>query len=48
MRYKTFKVVKAIILIIAMFLLIIPEPSALTMWISGFLFGIFLQYKCLQ
>jgi len=48
MRNKTFKVVKAIILIIAMFLLIIPEPSTLTMWISGFLFGIFLQYKYLQ
>jgi len=36
---KTVKVVKALLLIVAMFLLIVPEPSGATKWISGFLFG---------
>jgi len=36
---KTFKVVKAALLIVAMVLLVVPEPSGATKWISGFLFG---------
>jgi hypothetical protein len=37
---KTVKVIKALLLIVAMFLLIVPEPSGATKWISGFLFGV--------
>ncbi len=40
---KTLKVIKAILLLIAMFLLIVPEPSGATKWISGFLFGVILK-----
>ena len=40
---KTVKVIKAALLIVAMFLLVAPEPSGATKWISGFLFGIFLR-----
>jgi hypothetical protein len=40
---KTVKVVKAALLIAAMVLLVVPEPSGATKWISGFLFGVFLR-----
>lgn len=34
------KVIRAVLVIVAMFLLIVPEPSGATKWISGFLFGV--------
>lgn len=37
---KKVKVIKAALLIAAMFLLVVPEPSGATKWISGFLFGV--------
>jgi hypothetical protein len=40
---KTVKVVKAALLIVAMVLLVVPEPSGATKWISGFLFGVFFR-----
>ena len=36
---KRVKVIKAALLIVAMVLLVVPEPSGATKWISGFLFG---------
>ena len=40
---KTFKVTKAALLIVAMVLLVVPEPSGATKLISGFLFGALLR-----
>ena len=40
---KTVKVVKAALIIVAMVLLVVPEPSGTTKWISGFLFGVIVK-----
>lgn len=36
---ETAKLIRALLLIVAMFFLLVPEPSGATKWISGFLFG---------
>ena len=36
---KKVKVIKAALIIVAMVLLVVPEPSGATKWMSGFLFG---------
>ena len=37
---KRDKVIKAALIIVAMILLVVPEPSGATKWMSGFLFGV--------
>ena len=37
---KRVKVIKAALIIVAMILLVVPEPSGATKWMSGFLFGV--------
>ena len=36
---KRVKVIKSAVIIVAMILLVVPEPSGATKWMSGFLFG---------
>ena len=36
---KRVKVIKSAAIIVAMILLVVPEPSGATKWMSGFLFG---------
>lgn len=37
------QLIRAFFLICAMILLVVPEPSGATKWISGFIFGAFLM-----
>ena len=37
---KRVKVIKSAAIIVAMVLLVVPEPSGATKWMSGFLFGV--------
>lgn len=43
-KEKTAKVIKAALVIVAMTLLVIPDPSSVTKWISGFIFGAIVKY----